>query len=192
MTDADRDKVEDKEKTEHLYQTAEQYYAMVKAHRRQQRAIRFRQMNPLAWYFDELPAQDMYKSSLANQRSTRQEVRYHWLRQRTGWIFWSQLKTTTAVRFAAFGGLMSAFYQAAPGLHGDAGDAAAPLRWLLLAGMTYLLAVLWYEILVSSPVETGDFLKARSSRASIERLASYLGRRRTTTMVEQARLVATS
>lgn len=43
----DDDKVEDKEKSENLYQTAGQYYAMVKAHRRQQRAIGFRQMNPL-------------------------------------------------------------------------------------------------------------------------------------------------
>lgn len=137
---------EEKAKPDDLYQTAEQYYSMVKAHRRRKRAARFREMNPLAWYFDEFPAQDMYKSPLSNQRSTRQEVRYHWLRQRTGWIFWSQLKTTTAVRFAAFGGLISAFYQAAPGMHGEAGDAGAPFRWLLLAGLTYLIAVIWYEI----------------------------------------------
>lgn len=146
MPDANGGNFEDKEQSDHSYQTAEQYYAMVKAYRRRERIARFRELNFLAWYFDEFPAQDMYKSSLANQRSTRQEVRYHWLRQRTGWIFWSQLKTTTAVRFAAFGGLISAFYQAAPGLHGETGDAAAPFRWLLLAGLTYLLAVLWYEI----------------------------------------------
>jgi hypothetical protein len=146
MPEVDGNNVEDKEQSDHPYQTAEQYYAMVRAYRRRERAARFREKNPLAWYFDEFPAQDMYKNTLADQRSTRQEVRYHWLRQRTGWIFWSQLKTTTAVRFAAFGGLVSAFYQAAPGLHGETGDTAATFGWLLLAGLTYLVAVLWYEI----------------------------------------------
>lgn len=146
MPEVDSGNIKDEEKSDHHFQTAEQYYAMVKAHRRRERIARFREMNPLSWYFDEFPAQDMYRSPRINQRSTRQEVRYHWLRQRTGWIFWSQLKTTTAVRFAAFGGLVSAFYQAAPGLHGETGDAAAPFRWLLLAGLTYLVAVLWYEV----------------------------------------------
>ncbi|MBS7562180.1 hypothetical protein KHO49_27955 [Pseudomonas sp. RC4D1] len=146
MSEPESGNIEDRERSKELFQTAEQYFAMVRAHRRRKRAASFRERNPLAWYLDEFPAQDMYKNLLANQRSTQQEVRYHWLRQRTGWIFWSQLKTTTAVRFAAFGGLVSAFYQAVPGLHGEASDAATTFGWLLLAGLTYLVAVFWYEI----------------------------------------------
>ncbi|WP_158177976.1 hypothetical protein [Pseudomonas viridiflava] len=144
--DEKRNDEADAEVGEQGYQTAQEYFAMVKAYRKRERQARFRELNPLAWFLDEFPAQDMYRDPRGAQRSTRQEVRYHWLRQRTGWIFWSQLKTTTAVRFAAFGGLVSAFYQAAPKLQEQAGDAGAPLMWLLMAGLTYLVAVLWYEI----------------------------------------------
>ncbi|WP_147459030.1 DUF308 domain-containing protein [Pseudomonas sp. AOB-7] len=126
-------------------QTAKEYYQMVARHRRKMRIERFFEQNPLAWFFNEFPPQDMYKSSPENRRNTRQEMRYHWLRQRTSWTFLSHLTTSTGIRFAAIGGLVSAFFQAAPGLRGE-GVNGEVFNWLLIAGLLYLIAGVWFSL----------------------------------------------
>lgn len=109
------------------------------------RVARFLELHPLAWFFDEYPPQDIYKSISEDRRSTRQNVRYHWLRQRTGWSFLSQLKTSAGVRFASVAGLVSAIFQASPNMN-IAGWNGMPFRWLLLAGLFYLVAVVLIEV----------------------------------------------
>lgn len=111
---------------------------------RRQRWAQFRELNPVAWFFDELPQQEMYRNSFEVRRSTTQEVRYHWLRQRTGWTFLSKLKSATGVRFAAAAGLVSSVFQAAPKL--GEGSNALSFRWLLIAGLCYLATVAWFEL----------------------------------------------
>lgn len=111
---------------------------------REQRRQRFIQLNPLAWFLDEFPPQEMYRS-FGNERNTRQELRYRWLRQRTGWTFLSHLKTSAGARFAAAAGLVSAVFQGAPMLHQQGGPAMS-FRWLFFAGIFYLTAVVWHEL----------------------------------------------
>jgi hypothetical protein len=54
------------------------------------------------------------------------------------------MKSTTGLKFAAAGGLVSAFFQAAPSLSAGR-EASDPLGWLLISGLLYVLAVLWFE-----------------------------------------------
>lgn len=139
--------VNDKEKhdqTEKIrFQTAKEYYRMVNRYRRRMLIERFLEQNPLAWFFNQFPPQEMYRASPGNRRNTRQEMRYHWLRQRTSWTFLSHLTTSTGIRFAAVGGLVSAFFQAAPGLRGTE-VSGEPFNWLLIAGLLYLIAGAWF------------------------------------------------
>jgi hypothetical protein len=124
---------------------ARTWIAIRRRYLRRQRIERFMERNPIAWFFDEFPPQEMYSYSREFRRTTRQEARYHWLRQRSGWTFLSYLGTTTGVRFAAISGLTSAVFQAAPALNPQ-GSTAAPFRWLLISGAMYLLAVVWFEM----------------------------------------------
>ncbi|MGF6091133.1 hypothetical protein [Pseudomonas sp. 18173] len=114
-------------------------------YRKRMRRERFVERNPLAWFLNQLPAQDMYRASLENRRSTRQEMRYHRLRQRTSWSFWSHMKSSTGLKFAAIAGLVSALFQAVPELRGHTKD-AVPFNWLLVAGLFYIVAVVWFEV----------------------------------------------
>jgi hypothetical protein len=109
------------------------------------RREKFAERNFLAWFFNELPPQDMYRASPENRRSTREEMRYHRLRQRTGWTFWSHLKSSTGLKFAAVAGLVSTLFQAAPTLRGKI-NGGEPFNWLLIAGLFYILAVVWFEV----------------------------------------------
>ena len=114
-------------------------------YRRRMRREKFVERNPFAWFFNELPAQEMYKASPENRRSTRQDMRYHRLRQRTSWSFWSHLKSSTGLKFAAVAGLVSALFQAAPTLRGQV-SGTEPFNWLLVAGLFYIVAVIWFEL----------------------------------------------
>lgn len=114
-------------------------------YRRKQRWEKFWELNPLAWFFDEFPDQEMYRPSFNECRSTRQQVRYYWLRRHTGWASLAQLKTTTGVRFAAVAGLVSSVFQAAPMLH-NSNAGGTPFIWLLVSGLAYLGAVAWFEV----------------------------------------------
>lgn len=141
--------VSDEEKHEHTeevqFQTSKEYYRMANRYRWRMLIERFFEQNPLAWFFNQFPPQDMYRASPENRRNTRQEMRYHWLRQRTSWTFLSNLTTSTGIRFAAVGGLVSAFFQAAPGLRG-AQVSGEPFNWLLIAGLLYLIAGVWFAL----------------------------------------------
>ncbi|MHA6846525.1 hypothetical protein [Ralstonia syzygii] len=112
---------------------------------RRQRIARFFERNPIAWFFDEFPPQDMYVPDPQIRRTTRQDARYHWFRQRSGWTFLSQLGTSAGVRFAAVAGLVSAVFQAAPVLN-PTGSTATAFRWLLISGAMYLGAVVWFGL----------------------------------------------
>lgn len=114
-------------------------------YKRRQRWIRRWEFNRLFWYLDEFPSQEMYRPFSEDHRNTRQEMAYHRLRQVTSWTYWSHMKSATGLKFAAAGGLISAFFQAAPGLR-QAQAASEPLGWLLIAGLFYVLAVLWFEL----------------------------------------------
>lgn len=103
---------------------------------RRQRIARFIERNPIAWFLDEFPPQDMYVSDPLIRRTTRQDARYHWFRQRSGWTFLSQLGTSAGGRFAAVAGLVSAVFQAAPVLT-PTGSTATAFRWLLSSGAMY-------------------------------------------------------
>lgn len=121
---------------------------IVDVHRRyvrRQRIARFIERNPIAWFLDEFPPQDMYMSDPLIRRTTRQDARYHWFRQRSGWTFLSQLGTSAGVRFAAVAGLVSAVFQAAPVLT-PTGSTATAFRWLLISGAMYLAAVVWFGL----------------------------------------------
>lgn len=125
-----------------------------------QQLARFLTLNPVAWFFDEGPPQDWYHFDPSIRRSTRQNARYHWFRQRTGWTFLSHLGTTTGVRFAAIAGLVSAVFQAAPAL-GSHSPVASAFRWLLIAGGMYLLAAIWFELFC--PLLLKQMLKSRDA-----------------------------
>jgi hypothetical protein len=116
-----------------------------KKHRRQNRRQRRFEFNWISWYWDEFPSEDFYRPSPGERRNTRQEMSYHRFRQMTSWSFWSRMKSSTGIKLAAVGGLVAAFLQAAPSLKG--GEAAVgPLGWLLVGGVLYVCAVLWFEV----------------------------------------------
>ncbi len=116
-----------------------------KQHKKRERWRRRRELNKFFWFLEEFPSAEMYRPFSEDRRNTRQEMAYHRLRQVTSWKFWSHMKSTTGLKFAAVGGLVSAFFQASPALRGAA-TAPEPLSWLLIAGLLYVLAVLWFEL----------------------------------------------
>ncbi|KPY10351.1 hypothetical protein [Pseudomonas savastanoi] len=113
-------------------------------HRRRERWIRRWELNRFFWFLDEFPSQEIYRPFSDDRRNTRQEMAYHRLRQVTNWTYWSHMKSVTGLKFAAAGGLISAFFQAALGLR-PAQAASEPLGWLLIAALLYVMAVLWFE-----------------------------------------------
>lgn len=110
-----------------------------------QRVARFMERNVIAWFFDEFPPLDVYIPDPQVRRTTKQDARYHWFRQRSGWTFLAQLGTSAGVRFAAVAGLVSAVFQAAPVLK-PASSTATSFRWLLISGAMYIGAVVWFEL----------------------------------------------
>lgn len=131
-------------------------------HKKMQRWRRRRELNKLFWFFEAFPSAEMYRPFSEDRRNTRQEMAYHRLRQVTSWKFWSNMKSTTGLKFAAVGGLVSAFFQASPTLKGPA-TTPEPLSWLLMAGLLYVLAVVWFEfrcpvLLKRSLNKTPDYL----------------------------------
>lgn len=134
-------------------------------YRRRKRWARRWEFNRFFWFLDEFPSHEMYRPFAEDRRNTRQEMSYHRLRQVTSWTYWSHMKSTTGLKFAAAGGLISAFFQAAPGLRGGA-TTAEPLGWLLIAGFLYVLAVLWFEF--RCPVLLKRALKKDTSYLGVE------------------------
>lgn len=122
----------------------EQLVESQRRHRRRERWVRRWELNPFFWFLDEFPSREMYRPFTGDRRNTRQEMAYHRLRQVTSWSYWSHMKSTTGLKFAAAGGLISAFFQAAPSLKSTQ-MASEPLGWLLVAGFLYVVAVLWFE-----------------------------------------------
>lgn len=116
----------------------------LKANQQRKRIQRRFEFNWISWFLDEFPCDETSRPPLGKRRNTRQEMNYHRFRQMTSWSFWSRMKSSSGIKLAAAGGLVAAFFQAAPILKGTEAT-VGPLGWLLVAGFFYVLAVMLFE-----------------------------------------------
>lgn len=133
--------------SEYFTISPEEQAERVRQEQKRKRIARFREFNPIAWFWDDLPYQERYLRFDGIRRTTRQEFYYHWLRRRTNWIALSKFKSKGVIYFAAISGLISLVIQIAPL---SQPNHALPFKWLLFAGMLYLIAIAFYEILCPS------------------------------------------
>lgn len=137
----------DKDENSKLYFMSDEQIAAHEAEmqraRKRERITKFQTFNPIAWFWDDLPYQERYQNLNGIRRTTRQEFYYHWVRRRTGWMALSKLKNKGVIYFAAISGLISLVIQIAPL---SQPNHALPFKWLLFAGILYLVAVGFYGI----------------------------------------------